>query len=93
MTDGSSKILGIADSVGNKATSAAISSDGRLVAAGSYEGVCDLSSDSFVGVHSKCNSYRWYASWTLAPVSCWRRCGDTETPCTAWRSPLMGVDW
>ena len=47
MTDGSSKILGIADSVGDKATSAAISSDGRLVAAGSYEGVRDLS--SFVG--------------------------------------------
>jgi len=71
--------------------SVAISSDGRLVAAGSYDGVRDLS--SFVGVYSECNSYRRYVSGTLAPVNCWRGCGDTEAPCAVWRSPLMGADW
>jgi len=90
ITDGSSKILAIADSVGDVVTSVAISPDGRLVASGSYDGVRDLL--SFVGVYSECNSYRWYVSGTLAPANCWRRYGDMELLCSAWRSPLMGVD-
>ena len=89
MMDGSSKILAIAAGAG--VLGVAISSDGRLVATGSSDGVCDLS--SFAGVYSECNSYRWYVSGTLAPVDCRRRCEDTEVPCTAWHSPLMGVDW
>ena len=56
ITDGSSKILTITNSVGDRVTSVAISSDGRLVAAGSYDEVRDLS--SFIGVHFECNSYR-----------------------------------
>jgi len=91
MMDGSSKILAITDSVGEGVTSVAISSDGRLVAAGSRDGVRDLS--SFVGVYSERNSYRWYVPGTLAPVNCWRCCGDTEVPFSAWHSLLMGVDW
>ena len=89
MMDGSSKILAITS--GARAGSVAISSDGLLVAAGSSDGVCDLS--SFAGVYSECNSYRWYVSGTLAPVNCRRHCEDMEVACTAWRSPLMGVDW
>jgi len=89
MMDGSSKIL--ATAAGAWFTSVAISSDGRLVAAGSYDGVRDLS--SFIGVYSECNCYRWYVSGTFAPVNCQRRCEDTEVACTAWRLPLMGVDW
>jgi len=91
MMDGSSKILAITDSVGEGVVSVAISSDGRLVAAGGSGGVRDLS--SFVGVYSECNSYRWYVPGTLAPVNCWRCCGDTEVPLLAWHSLLMGVDW
>jgi len=75
VTDGSSKILAITDSVDDGVASVAISSDGRLVAAGSYDGVRDLS--SFVGVYSERNSYRRYVSGMLAPVNCWRRCVDT----------------
>ena len=37
--------------------SVAISSDGRLVAAGDSDGVCDL--QSFGGVYSEHSSYRW----------------------------------
>jgi len=91
MMDGSSKILEITESLGAEVISVAISSDGQLVAAGNYAGVRDLS--SFVGVYSECNSYRWYVSGTLVPVNWWRRCEDTEIPCAAWRSSLMGVDW
>ena len=89
LMDGSSKVL--ATAAGAEVMSVAISSDGRLVAAGNYAGVRDLS--SFVGVYSECNSYRWYVSGTLVPVNWWRRCEDTEIPCAAWRSSLMGVDW
>ena len=89
MMDGSSKIL--ATAAGDGVTSVAISSDGRLVAAGSGDSVRDL--PSLIEVYSECNSYRRYISGTLAPVNCRRRCEDTEVGCTAWHSPLMGVDW
>ena len=56
ITDGSSRILAITDSVDEGVVSVAISSDGQLVAAGGSGGVCDLS--SFIGVYSECNSYR-----------------------------------
>jgi len=69
MMDGSSKIL--ATAAGAEVRSVAVNSDGRLVAAGSSDGVRDLS--SFVGVYSGCNSYRWYVSGTLEPVNCRRR--------------------
>ena len=85
--DGSSKILAIAAGAGVEGV--AISSDGRLVA-GSGE-VCDLS--LLIGVYSECNSYRRYISGTLAPVNCRRCCEDTEVGCSAWHSPLMGMDW
>jgi len=42
MTDGSSRTLAIADSANAKVKSVAISSDGRLVAAGSDDKVRDL---------------------------------------------------
>ena len=42
MTDGSSKTLAITDSNNAGVISVAISSDGRLVAAGSYDKVRDL---------------------------------------------------
>ena len=89
MMDGSSKIL--ATAAGARVTSVAISSDGRLVAAGSGDRVRDLS--SLIGVYSECNSYRRYISGTLAPVNCRRHCEDTEVLCTTWRSPLTGMDW
>ena len=89
MIDGSSKILAIAADAG--VLGVAISSDGLLVAAGSSDGVRDLS--SLIGVYSECNSDRRYISGTLAPVNCWRCCEDTEVGCSAWHSPLMGVDW
>ena len=79
MMDGSSNVLEITDSISDGVTSVAISSDGRLVAAGSYDGVRDLS--PFVEVYSECNSYRWYVSGTFAPVDCQRRCEDTEVTC------------
>jgi len=91
MIDGLSKTLAITDSVDNEVTSVAISSDGRLVAAGSRSTVRYLQSS--VGIYSECNSCRRYVSGTLAPVNCWRRCGDTEVSFLAWRSPLMDVDW
>ena len=89
MIDGSSKILAIA--AGARVKSVAISSDGRLVAAGSVDGVRDLS--SLIGVYSECNFYRRYISGTLAPVNCRRCCENTEVWFSAWNSPLMGVDW
>ena len=89
MMDGSSKILAIATDAG--VLGVAISSDGRLVAAGSYNWVRDLS--SLIGVYFECNSDRRYISGTLAPVNCWRCCEDTEVGCSAWHSPLMGMDW
>ena len=54
MIDGSSKILAIAAGAG--VLGVAVSSDGRLVAAGSGDKVRDLS--SLIGVYSECNSYR-----------------------------------
>jgi hypothetical protein len=94
MTDGSSKTLAITDlpdNVDAGVTSVAISSDGRLVAAGSLDTVCDLL--LFVGMYSEYSPYRWCVFGMLAPVNCWRGCGDTEIACTVWRSPLMHVDW
>ena len=87
--DGSSKTLTV--TAGDGVRSVAIGSDGRLVATGSYDGVCDLS--SFSGIHFECSSYRRYISGTFTLVDCWRRCGDTLSPCRVWCSPLMGVDW
>ena len=89
MMDGSSKILATAAGAGVEGV--AISSDGLLVAAGSYDGVRDL--PSLIGVYSERNSYRRYISGTLAPVNCWRCCEDTEVGCSAWHSPPMGMDW
>ena len=89
MMDRSSKILVTA--IGAEVLGVAISSDGLLVAAGGHDRVCDL--PSLIGVYSECNSYRRYISGTLAPVNCRRHCEDTEVPCTAWHSPLMGMDW
>ena len=89
MIDGSSKILAIA--AGDGVLGVAISSDGLLVAAGSGDGVRD--SSSLIGVYSECNSDRRYISGTLAPVNCRRCCEDAGVPCTAWHSPLMGMDW
>jgi len=66
--DGSSKTLGNKDSVRDTVYSVAISSDGRLVAAGGFDGVRDL--QSFGGVYSEHSSYRWYVSGTLALVDC-----------------------
>ena len=94
MTDGSSKTLAITDlpdNVDAGVTSVAISSDGRLVAAGSLDTVRDFY--LFVGVYSKYTCYRWYVSGTLVLANCWRGCEDTKTACTAWRSPPMHVDW
>ena len=89
MMDGSSKILATASYSGVLGVD--ISSDGLLVAAGSSDGVRDLS--SLIGVYSECNSHRRYIYGTLAPVNSWRCCEDTEVACTAWHSPLMGMDW
>ena len=89
MMDGSSKILAIAAGAG--VLGVAISSDGRLVAAGSSDRVRDL--PSLIGMYSERNSYRRYIFGTLAPVNCRRCCEDTEVWCTAWHSPLMGMDW
>ena len=89
MIDGSSKILATAAGAG--VLGVAISSDGLLVAAGGYDGVRDL--PSLIGVYSERNSYRRYISGTLAPANCRRCCEDTEIWCSAWHSPLTGVDW
>ena len=89
MIYGSSKILATAS--GAAVFGVAISSDGRLVAAGSSDRVRDL--PSLIGVYSECNSYRRYISGMLALVNCRRCCEDTEVGCTAWHSPLMGMDW
>ena len=95
MTDGSSKTLAITDlpdNVDAGVTSVAISSDGRLVAAGSLDtvrGLCII----VVGVHSEYACYRWYVFGMPALVNCWRGCGDTEIACTVWRLLLMRADW
>ena len=94
MTDGSSKTLAITDlpdNVDAGVTSVAISSDGRLVAAGSLDTVRDF--QSFVGLYSEYTSYRLYVSGTLVLVNCWRGCEVTGIVCIAWRSPLMHVGW
>lgn len=95
MTDGSSKTLAITDlpdNVDAGVTSVAISSDGRLVAAGSLDTVRDIFS-LLVGCIMNTVIDRWYVSGTPVPVNCWRDCGDTETACTVWRSRLMHVGW
>jgi len=79
MTGGPSKTLANTGRACAAVNSVAISSDGQLVAAGGSDDVRDL--QSFGGVYSEHSSYRWYISGTLAPVNCWRRCGDTETRC------------
>jgi len=56
MTGGSSKTLANTGRVRAGVRSVAISSDGRLVAAGRLDGVRDL--QSFGGVYSKRSSYR-----------------------------------
>jgi len=75
-----SKTLANTGGVRTMVNSVAISSDGRLVAAGDIGNVRDL--QSFGGVYSEHSSYRRYIFGTLAPVNCWRRCGDTETGCS-----------
>ena len=94
MTDGSSKTLAITDVPDNVeagVASVAISSDGRLVAAGSLDTVRDFQLSA--GVHSEYTSYRLYVSGTLVPVNCWRGCEGTEIAYTAWHSHPMHVDW
>ena len=94
MTDGSSKTLAITDlpdNVDAGVTSVAISSDGRLVAAGSLDTVRDLQLST--GLYSEYMSYRWYGSGTPVLVNCWRGCEVTGTVCIAWRSPPMHVGW
>ena len=84
------RTLTITNNVGACVNSVAINSSERLVAAGGDDKVRVL--QSFVRMYSEYNSYRWCVSGTLAPVNCWRRCGDTHVACGMWRSPLMGVD-
>lgn len=94
MTDGSSKTLAITDlpdSVDAGVTSVAISSDGRLVAAGSLDTVCGFQFSA--GGYSEYTSYRLCVSGMLVPASCWRGCGGTGIACTVLRSPPMHVDW
>ena len=57
MTDGSSKTFANTGRVPATVRSVAISSDGRLVAAGGFDKVRD--SRSFGGVYSEHSSYRW----------------------------------
>jgi len=63
MADGSSKTFAIIDSVRAAVKSVAISSDGRLVAAGGFDAVHDLS--SFNGAYSKYSSYTLGAKGNL----------------------------
>jgi len=56
MKDGSSKTLVITGTIHAWVESVAISSDGRLVAAGSYDGVRNL--QYFVGMYAEFSSYR-----------------------------------
>jgi len=57
MTGGSSKTLANTGRDRAAVRSVAISSDGRLVAAGRFDGVRDL--QSFSGVYSEHSSYSW----------------------------------
>ena len=92
MTDGSSKTLAITDHLGNFGVgvpSVAISSNGWLVAAGSYDSVrhfpnclLDVSNALF---RSLC------VSGTFVRVNCWKSCRDTRVGCLVWHSPLMPV--
>ena len=79
MADGSSKTLASTNGDNTGVKSVAISSDGRLVAAGSFGGVRDL--HSFAGMYSEYSPCRWYISGTPAPVNRWRSYGDTEPGC------------
>jgi len=92
MAVGSSKTLATAGrGGGDEVCGVAISPDGRLVAAGSFNGVHDLQSP--VGMHSEFSSRRRYISGAFTLVNYWRRCRDTETSCGVWCSPPTGVDW
>ena len=80
MADGSSKILSdLSDSVYTNVLSAAISSDGQLVATGCLDGVRDLQPPA--GTYFEHGPYRWYASGMFAPVNCWRGCRGTQVVC------------
>ena len=82
MTDKSSKVLVTADSSnGVKAgvTSVAISSDGRLVAAGTIDTA--RHSSIFLPMSYGCASHRQYMFGTPVPVKYWKGCGDTRVPC------------
>ena len=95
MTDGSSKTLAITDlpdNVDAGVTSVAISSDGRLVAAGSLDTVRNIF-QLLVSCITNTVFNRWYVSGTHVRVNCWRGCGDTGIACTAWHSHLMHVGW
>ena len=82
MTDGSSKFLAITDlpdDVEAGVTSVAISSDGRLVAAGSLDMVRHFLNVCWM--YHEYDFHRLYVSGTLARVNCWKRCGDTWILC------------
>ena len=94
ITEGSSKILAIADVPDNadaRVWSVAISSDGRLVAAGCSDAVCDFW--LFVGVYSEYTHCRWCVSGTSILENCWRGYEDTQSVYTVWHSPPMDVEW
>ena len=94
MADGSSKILAITDfpdGVDAGVASVAISSNGWLVAAGSYDTVRHFL-DYLLDVMN--HLFRsLYVSGTFVRVNCWKSCGDTRVVCIVWRSPLMPVGW
>ena len=94
MTDGSSKTLAITDlpdNVDAGVTSVAISSDGRLVAAGSLDTVRHFLNVCWM--YYEYTFHRLYVSGTPVRVNYWRGCGDTEIVCTVSHSPLMHVGW
>ena len=82
MTDGSSKTLAITDCPDNVdagVVGVAISSDGRLVAAGSLDTV-----RHFLNVCWTYHEYafhRLYGSGIFVRVSCWKSCRDTWIVC------------
>ena len=43
-------------------------------------------------MHSEYSPYRWYGSGTLAPVNCWRGCGDTEIARASENDTLDGEE-
>ena len=92
ITDGSSKVFAITDvpnSVDAGVTSVAISSDGHLVAAGSFDTVRCF--PIFRWMYRKCAFRRLYVFGMLVRVNCWRGYRDTRIVCMVWCSPLMHV--